>query len=281
MNPNKLTPTIYDNLKIFECTPKNIRPNEFTRSINIGRSNEPTTQYLLSGIKKINFNPIYLKDFAISDSFATVESLNFPKLELVTATFTIGLTQPTLQEINLPSLKSGSFNISSCPNLNFTLNIPNLTHSNNFQFSSVSGLRNIDCPLLTGSSVNFFNCPQLESMSFNSLVRAANFSVTRTATTSINIPSLVSVTNNISANSNPNLTTVNLNSFVPSNSRTYTFSGCALNVASVNHILARGVAANVTGAIFNLNGGTSAAPNGQGIIDKAILTGLNNTVRTN
>ena len=60
----------------------------------------------------------------------------------------------------------------------------------------------------------------------------------------------------------------------------FTATGCALNAASVNAILASLVAMNGTnGTILynraangvNLSGGTSAAPTGQGITDKATL----------
>lgn len=59
------------------------------------------------------------------------------------------------------------------------------------------------------------------------------------------------------------------------------FTNCALNVASINQILSRGVASGVTTCTFNLAGGTNAAPAGQGIVDKATLIGAGNTVNTN
>jgi len=59
------------------------------------------------------------------------------------------------------------------------------------------------------------------------------------------------------------------------------FSTDALNAASINQILARGVASGVTACQFNLAGGTNAAPSGQGVADKATLILAGNTVNTN
>jgi len=61
------------------------------------------------------------------------------------------------------------------------------------------------------------------------------------------------------------------------------FGACGLSETTVNHILANAVANGMVGRTIVLNGGTSAAPTGQGIIDKAFLqaTVPPNTVTTN
>ena len=59
------------------------------------------------------------------------------------------------------------------------------------------------------------------------------------------------------------------------------FGGCGLSEATVNHVLANAVANGMTGGEIYLAGGTSAAPTGQGIIDKADLITAGNTVTTN
>jgi len=79
----------------------------------------------------------------------------------------------------------------------------------------------------------------------------------------------------------PSLTTVSIPNLVFQNGRGYLFDGCALNVASVNHILARAVASGVTGAYITLDGGTNAAPAGQGAADKSALLIAGNSVSTN
>lgn len=62
---------------------------------------------------------------------------------------------------------------------------------------------------------------------------------------------------------------------------TITFAGNALNVTSVNAILAAAVETGFSEGILNLTGGTNAAPTGQGATDKAALNGDGWTVTTN
>jgi hypothetical protein len=59
------------------------------------------------------------------------------------------------------------------------------------------------------------------------------------------------------------------------------FTGDVLNNTSVNMVLARGVASGTTTSDYELNNPGNAAPNGQGLLDKATLIGLGNTVNTN
>ena len=61
------------------------------------------------------------------------------------------------------------------------------------------------------------------------------------------------------------------------------FTLCNLSEDTVNHVLANAVANGMTGGTIILNDGTSAAPTGQGLIDKAALeaTVPPNTVTTN
>ena len=77
------------------------------------------------------------------------------------------------------------------------------------------------------------------------------------------------------------LTAVSIPNLVYQNGRGYLFDGCALNATSVNAILARARASGVTGAFITLDGGTNAAPTGQGIADKAFLLAAGNSVSTN
>jgi hypothetical protein len=99
---------------------------------------------------------------------------------------------------------------------------------------------------------------------------------------SISAPNLVSVTGGIQITGAVFLTSVSLPMYLPSNGTSVNFGTDALSAATVNHLLARCVAnvAYVSGTV-SLNGGTSAAPTGQGIIDKATLIGRGVTVNTN
>lgn len=77
------------------------------------------------------------------------------------------------------------------------------------------------------------------------------------------------------------LTTVSIPTLVFQNGQGYQFDACALSAASVNHILSRAVASGVTSCFITLDGGTNAAPTGQGIVDKAALLLAGNSVSTN
>lgn len=79
-----------------------------------------------------------------------------------------------------------------------------------------------------------------------------------------------------------NLASVNLQSYLPSDSTALTFTGCALPSAQVNSILARCVASSgfVSGSV-NLSGGTNGPPTGQGLSDKTTLTNRGVVVTVN
>ncbi len=85
----------------------------------------------------------------------------------------------------------------------------------------------------------------------------------------------------------PLLTTISLPVFIPntggSGNASYGFFGNALSVATVNALLHQFAATPGfnTGGALNLSGGTSAAPTGQGITDKATLIGRGVSVTTN
>lgn len=98
----------------------------------------------------------------------------------------------------------------------------------------------------------------------------------------VSFPNLVTVPSPFIITGNPLLSTLTAPSLVPTNGKIIDWSGNALLAASVNALLARGVAnAGFTTGTIRLNGGTNAAPSGQGIADKATLIGRGVTVNTN
>lgn len=99
--------------------------------------------------------------------------------------------------------------------------------------------------------------------------------------TELRFPNLVSIDSNVSVTGCPNLVTLHFPMLLPTNGVGLFFNDDALDAASVNHILARCVAAAVTTCTIDLSGGTNAAPTGQGIVDSAALTLAGNTVSTN
>ncbi len=102
--------------------------------------------------------------------------------------------------------------------------------------------------------------------------------------TTLNLSALVNIDSvALTGGSNPGLTTItfNANPIIPDVGNSIIFDSCALNAATVNRILAIGVANGLTQAFIKLDGGTNAAPSGQGIADKATLIGNGCTVVTN
>ncbi len=88
------------------------------------------------------------------------------------------------------------------------------------------------------------------------------------------LPSLVNLGNSnvLLVNNNSKLTTVDISALLPAAGAQLKFDGCALSAATVNHILARCVAsAGFNSGLVDTHLGTSAAPTGQGIADKATL----------
>jgi hypothetical protein len=172
--------------------------------------------------------------------------------------------------------------------------------------ASFPNLVEVDPDGIHGGFIFIFNCSALTSLSFPNLIYVNGaFGVTQcNAMTSLSVPSLVAcgdlhiytnslmesysfdslvtVTTGVFANDCPALTSVYFPNLLPTNGTAVDITNGALTAASVNHVLARGIAnaGFVNGSIL-LNGGTSAAPSGQGIVDKADLILRGCTVTTN
>jgi hypothetical protein len=156
-----------------------------------------------------------------------------------------------------------------------------------FSLAGITGLTSASWPNLLSCSANFsltgataltaFSAPKLATVTGN-LTLTGN-----TSLVTLSLPALATVTGNFVASGNTALTTVSLPAYLPTNGCTIDASGCALTAASVNAILARCVAntAFVTGTV-TLNGGTNAAPTGQGATDVTTLIerGVSVTVTT-
>lgn len=170
----------------------------------------------------------------------------------------------------------------SCPNLT------TITGNGYFSMDGNSALTSVSCPLLasvlSAPGVQVRNCASLTTVNFNSLttVGAQLYFNFNASLVSLSLPSLTTVAADLNCQSCPSLTTVSVPLFLPTNGKQVLFDSCALTAASVNHILARCVAnaGYVTGTV-DLSGGTSAAPSGQGVADKATLIGRGVTVNTN
>jgi len=141
---------------------------------------------------------------------------------------------------------------------------PDYWWGSDLDFSGATALNNLELPL-----VNNFGSGSLKAIGCTSLP-------------SISLPSLVTIAEVIDFQSCSSLVSVSFPLFLPTNSKAVNFANCALSSASVNHILARCVAnAGYVSGVVNVQGGTSAAPTGQGVADKATLIGRGVTVNTN
>lgn len=171
-----------------------------------------------------------------------------------------------LASVALPELLStaGTFSVGTNAALT-SLSIPKLASVTQFNCQSNATLTAISAPLLATSSGGL-------SMGLTG----------NTLLASISFPELVTVAGGINAANLANLTTVTLTKYLPTNAKAQNFGGCALNQASVDHILARCVAnaAYVSGTV-TLSGGTNSTPSAQGLTDKATLIGRGCTVATN
>jgi hypothetical protein len=102
-----------------------------------------------------------------------------------------------------------------------------------------------------------------------------------TTLTNLNLPSLTTVQGNMYCDACSSLTNVTMSNFIFHEGQQLYFDSCGLNAASVNHLLARLVASNVTGSTLTLDGGTNSPPTGQGITDYSASVAAGNTVGIN
>lgn len=193
-------------------------------------------------------------------------------------------TNTTLTDITFRLLESVGNDFNFTTNVLTSCSAPLLqTVGGNVNFGSSSNLISLMFPLLVsiGGDLTLSNSPNLVSLTVTSLISVAggcDFETNNLAT--LDLPELVTSGAGLSANGSP-VVSFSAPKWVPTDGASITFIGCALNETSVNHILSRCVAAGLTTSIINLSGGTSAAPSGQGILDKATLIGNGCTVTTN
>lgn len=178
------------------------------------------------------------------------------------------------------------FDIESAPDL-ISLSAPSLTDITGGGYLYLSGgpvLTTVSLPMLqtVGAGLSIISNPSLTSLTLSALTivgsGGSNLDLHgNTSLVSLALPSLTTINSGIGANFLVNgctaLVTVSLPVFSQTNGTDVIFSGCALSVASVNHILARCVSnvAYVSGTV-DLSGQTPVAPpSGQGIADKAAL----------
>lgn len=207
---------------------------------------------------------------------------------LVSATGLSFRNDPSLAELSFPSLTTiaGGGSIAADNAVLTSLSMPELTNVDG-NFFGLYSLNLSEFPLDSLVSVGgvfyIFGWPNIESLSYPLLQTAQILLWSgNPSLTSVSLPAFTTAIGDLQISGNSSLVSVSLPVYLPTNGTSIDLDSCALDAASVNHILARAVAnpAYVSGSIF-LDGGTNAAPTGQGIIDKATLQGRGVTVTTN
>jgi hypothetical protein len=207
------------------------------------------------------------------------------------ASFGLTLSVASLVNMSLPKLSSVAAATSIFCNfgpVNFSAPLLIATDGD-IDFDNNTLLASLSLPAYqtNGELFDLHNCTALTTLSLPSLVSVVD--TLRfdgcTALTSVSCPSLTTISNiglNPFGSANcPLLTSTNFPVLICLDGLIYDLSGCTLNAASVNQLLARGVASGTTSADYELNTPGNAAPTGQGIVDKATLITAGNTVNTN
>lgn len=182
----------------------------------------------------------------------------------------VGITDVTISY----SSSRGTVDFENCDDL-VSVNFPNLV-------SVGDGTANTYLWVSGGASFTTFSAPLLASISV-STGYAMGFQDNPLMTT-LSLPSLVTLNGDLFVLFNVALANVSFPLWVPTPGRNIAVHGCALTASSVNHLLARAVASPTwgnAGETIDLEGGTNAAPTGQGILDVATLTGRGATVLVN
>lgn len=194
-------------------------------------------------------------------------------------------------EFQMTHLVTGAIDIEDCPgvtDLFFTFLITiDTTKGAYFYVTGNDALTTVNFNHLTTSvgadDFVLANNPVLDSLlsvhftTFGGLVNLSN-----NALTDLSLPELVTIIGNFFFNDNSGLVTFSAPNWIPTDGTTIAGSGCALNQASVDHILALCVAnAGFVSGLVDLSGGTNSAPSASGLTDKATLEGRGVTVAVN
>jgi hypothetical protein len=245
--------------------------------IYIGGAFQPSTMASLTTMSFANLT--YVGSTFGPTTMASLTTLSFPALTFVNSNFQPS-TMASLTTMSFPSLKilGASFTASAMASLT-TFSFPVLSFvGGNFTPSSMAALTTISLPALQYQGYSPFGSFSVASMA---------------SLATLSLPAMISYNGTITANTGlGNLASVTLGTVGTLKSivgATINISGQKLDRASVNGILALLVSLDGTGGTtlwgagktVNLSGGTSAAPSGQGIIDKATLVARTATVTTN
>lgn len=246
-------------------------------------------RYRVRGENGINMGA-YSNIVAVSNNLTfdgtALPVIAIPELEMAYGDFIIR-NEPNITTISFPSLKKvfggmdfrndfavtsiafASLQTAGTVTMNFCTALTSISFpvfvssTNSFEGSGCTSLPSLSMPALTtiGLQLNFGACTSLVTVSLPVLVQAAQ--------------------TNFNFSGSTLLTTLTAPNLIFPDGIVIDFTNDALNAASVNLILHRGVVSGDTVTTFFLAGGTNAAPSGAGVADKAALILAGNTVNTN
>lgn len=217
---------------------------------------------------------------------AALTSISFPALVTVGVDAEIEFNNG-LATLSAPLLQTvgGILNIGSNPALTtITLTVLN-TVSGDLFINLNTALTTLSVPALVtvGIALTLSGNTVITSYSFPALTSIGDLwsSTSCTALASVSAPVLSTTNSDINFNACTSLVTMTIPVIIFTDGVLISFNNCAMSAATVNLILHRGVVSGDTSCDFELDGGTSAAPSGAGIADKATLVIAGNTVNTN
>lgn len=232
----------------------------------------------------------------VLSGLSSLTTLNFPVLNFGGSGISFN-SSPALTTLGLPALAKGStigFNdlgISS-------LSLPSLTAlrgvlstgGNNPSLTSISAPNLV----VAAGGITLLGVPALSSLTLTSLSKTGQFSLTtNSAITTISLPAITiigsTVTTVLSIVNATALSNFTLGSGLKQMAGNVAITGCALNQASVDGVLARlaaldgtaGTTVFGTGRTVNLTGGTTSTPSAAGLASKATLQARGVTVTNN
>lgn len=232
----------------------------------------------------------------LPQSVSAITSISLPKLAYVGGNFG-PLTMASLTTLSIPVLAYAGQFVPTGMNSLTTLSAPELVYAGGFSPNTMSALTTFNFPLLRSVPGTFSpnTMGSLTTVSMPSLVYiASNASLaTMASLTTANFPAMIqwggTITMNTALGNLANVTLGTVGTLKVITGATTNISGQKLTAASVNALLALLVSLDGTngttlwgaGKTVNVSGGTSSAPTGQGIVNKATLIARGATVTTN
>lgn len=221
-------------------------------------------------------------DIVDNEAAQKIEEYSGPNTQVVRAINTSQLSNLSLigfEELEyLKILNNPALTSLSVPDLKFVMDEDDNTRiQQNDQLSSVD-LSSLE---FVQGRLRFSDNAVLTSISLDNLNTVSVLEIYEPMVTSVDLPNLV-VCRNLYITSNPNLTTLNIPSIDFSECvGTIRLKNNAFGSSTINDLLSRLLAANVTGLNIQLeNQNPPAPPTGQGLIDKQTLINNGNTVTT-